>query len=91
MTRLSLALALAFAVAAGCGPSARYVYPKQGITSDQRQRDESECGRDAMVTAGGFGGGYSGGSFGRPAQVFDREVFNRCMESRGYEVQEVRE
>ncbi len=87
----TLVLLTLLAIAAGCGPSYRYAKP--GMTPEQRQRDESECEQQAMVSVsgGGFGGGgYSGGYIGRPSQVFDRDLFNRCMASRGYEIQEIR-
>ncbi len=75
---------VAFTVAA-CGPAVRYVYNKPGATAEQRQRDESECTQQAMVTVGG---GYG---YGRPHQTLDQGRLNRCMTSRGYEVQEVKD
>ncbi len=89
----TLALLTLLATAAGCGPTLRYVYERPGVAFAERQRDESDCGREATVTvSGGFGGGYySGGYLGQRSQVFDRELFNRCMASRGYEVREIRE
>ncbi len=75
----------ALAVAA-CGPVVRYEYNKPGVTAEQRQRDESACTQQAMVTVGG-GYGYGSGS---AHQILDQGRLNRCMTSRGYEVQEVK-
>ena len=71
---------------AACGPAVRYEYKKPGATAEQRQRDESEWSQQSMVTVGG---GYGYGS--RSArQTLDQGRLNRCMTSRGYEVQEVK-
>jgi hypothetical protein len=72
--------------AAACGPAVRYEYNKPGVTAEQRQRDESECTQQAMVTVGG-GYGYGSGS---AHQILDQGRQNRCMTSRGYEVREVK-
>ncbi len=69
---------------AACGPAVRYVYTKAGATAEERQRDESECTQQAMVTVGG-GYGYT-----RPHQTLDQGRLNRCMTGHGYEVQEVK-
>ncbi len=73
-------------VVEGCGPAIRYEYDKAGATAEQRQRDESECTEQAMITAGG-GYGYGSGS---GHQTLDQGRLNRCMSSRGYEVHEVK-
>ncbi len=78
---MSVLVMVAVTVAA-CGPAVRYVYNKPGATAEQRQRDESECTQQAMVTVGG---GYG---YGRP--TLDQGRLNRCMTSRGCEVQEVK-
>ena len=72
-----------------CGPTIRYVYSRPGVTAEQRTQDESECARLSSVSApsGGYGTGYTGAS----APQLDRARFNRCMEGRGYAVQEVGE
>ena len=79
-----IALVIVTLTVAACGPAVRYVYNKPGATAEQRQRDESECTQQAMVT---LGGGYG---YGSPQQALDQGRLNRCMTSRGYEVQEVK-
>jgi hypothetical protein len=68
-------------VVAGCGPGVRYAYEKSGVSEDQRQRDESECRRQATVTVVG--------SYGTSHQAFDQGRLNRCMADRGYAVREI--
>lgn len=68
-------------VMVGCGPITRYVYTKPGVTAEQRERDEFDCRRQAIVTTSGAGESY---------EAFDQNLFNRCMVSRGYEVQEIK-
>lgn len=84
MKRPSIVLLTLMVAVAGCGPTIRYVYTKPDVAPEQRQRDESECERQAMVTVRG---GYYGGSYER----VDRDLFNRCMANRGYEIKEQRE
>lgn len=84
MSSAMMVLVMVAVSLAACGPAGRYVYTKPGATVEQRQRDESECTQQAMVTVGG-GYGYT-----RPHQTLDQGRLNRCMTSRGYEVQEVK-
>ncbi len=84
MRSAAIALVMVALAVAACGPAVRYVYTKPGVTAEQRQRDESECTQQAMVTVGG---GYG---YGSAHQTLDQSRLNRCMTSRGYEVQEVK-
>ncbi len=84
MRSAMIVLVMVAVTVAACGPAVRYVYNKPGATAEQRQRDESECTQQAMVTVGG---GYG---YGRPHQTLDQGRLNRCMTSRGYEAQEVK-
>lgn len=86
MRSATIVLVMAALVVAACGPAVRYEYNKPGATAEQRQRDESECTQQAMLTVGG-GYGYGSGS---AHQTLDQGRLNRCMTSRGYEVQEVK-
>jgi hypothetical protein len=61
---------------AGCG--VHWIYDKPDVTPDQLARDKGACLQETPA-AGLF------------AQIFredpvDREVFNRCMQRRGYSV-----
>ncbi len=86
MRSAMIALVIVALAVAACGPAVRYEYNKPGVTAEQRQRDESECTQQAMVTVGG-GYGYGSGS---AHQTVDQGRLSRCMTSRGYEVQEVK-
>jgi len=44
-----IALALLAVLSAGCASTVRYVYIKTGTTAVQRDQDESECTRWAMI------------------------------------------
>jgi len=79
-----MGLVMVAVTVAACGPAVRYVYTKPGVTAEQRQRDESECTQQAMIAVGG---GYG---YGSAHQILDQGRLNRCMTSRGYEVQEVK-
>ncbi len=78
--RATVGLAL-LVVVAGCGPGVRYAYEKSGVSEEQRQRDESECRRQATVTVGG--------RYGASHQALDQGRLNRCMADRGYTVREI--
>jgi len=47
-----IALAMLALVGAGCVSAVRYVYIKTGTTAEQRDQDESECTRLAMINVG---------------------------------------
>jgi hypothetical protein len=79
-----IALAMLALVGAGCASAVRYVYIKSGITAEQRDRDESECTRLAMITVG------RGSADGSKQEALDRGRLKQCMVSRGYEVQDVK-
>jgi len=75
MRIVSTALLLACALA-GCG--VHWIYDKPGVTPDQLARDQGACLQESP----------SAGLF---EQIFredtvNREVFNRCMQRRGYSV-----
>ena len=55
--------------------------PPPGPTSEQFNRDESDCARLAAAS--------DRGSVGKSTQPGERGAFSRCMVSRGYEVEEV--
>lgn len=62
---------------AGCA-TARIAWDKPGVTPAERERDENVCFRAAIGTDGG-------GQLLAPYCI-DREVYTRCMETRGYTV-----
>jgi len=67
----------ALAIAGGCATS-RVVYERDGVSPEERDRDEQACLRSAMNVAD---------ARGVVANVqFDRDVYAHCMESRGYTV-----
>ena len=80
-----VALAMLALVSAGCASAAvRYVYIKTGTTAEQRDQDESECTRLAMIRAG------RSSADGSSHETLDRARLKQCMADRGYEVQEVK-
>jgi len=79
-----VALAMLALVSAGCASAVRYVYVKTGTTAEQRDQDESECTRLAMIRAG------RSSADGSPHETLDRARLKQCMADRGYEVQEVK-
>lgn len=84
MTRRGIVLLTLLGVAAGCGPTLRYVYDKPGVSREQRSNELTECESLALLTPPSRG--YSShGSLLRS----DREQFNRCMRERGYDVREI--
>jgi hypothetical protein len=78
-TAVSVTIALlgAAALLAGCA-TGRIAWDKAGVTQAERERDESACLRAAIGTDGG-------GQLLAPYCI-DREVYTRCMETRGYTV-----
>jgi len=62
---------------AGCA-TARIAWDKSGVTQAERERDENACFRAAI--------GTDGGSQLLAPYCIDREVYTRCMETRGYTV-----
>jgi hypothetical protein len=89
--RAFLLAALVVWTSQACAPRIRYAYHKADVTPEQRSRDEFECERLSMrVVPGAYfhapGGQYS---YGGPREVFDRNLFNRCMATRGYAVEAV--
>ena len=62
-------------VAAGCA-SYRVTYDKAGISDIDRRRDEGECLRMAVAS-------NDRGFLLLPFET-DREVYDRCMQQRGY-------
>jgi len=79
-----VALAMLALVSAGCASEVRYVYIKTGTTAEQRDQDESECTRLAMIRAG------RSSADGSSHETLDRATLKQCMANRGYEVQEVK-
>ncbi len=68
-------------IVTGCGPGIRYAYEKSGVSEEERQRDESECRRQATVTVAR--------AYGTSHQALDQGRLNRCMADRGYAVREI--
>jgi len=79
-----VALAMLALVSAGCASAVRYVYVKTGTTAEQRDQDESECTRLAMIRPG------RSSADGSSHETLDRARLKQCMDDRGYEVQEVK-
>ncbi len=71
------ALAIAIALLAGCA-TGRIVWDKPGTTDAERERDENACLRAAV--------GTDGGAQLLAPYCIDRDVYTRCMETRGYAV-----
>jgi len=79
-----VALAMLAFVSAGCASAVRYVYIKTGTTAEQRDQDESECTRLAMINSS------RDSADGSIHKTLDRARLKQCMAGRGYEVQEVK-
>ena len=71
-------LVAAATLLAGCATS-RIAWEKTGVTQAERERDENACLRSAITADSG------GGQLLAPYCI-DREVYTRCMETRGYTV-----
>lgn len=74
--RALISLVAAAALLAGCATS-RIAWDKAGATAADRERDENVCMRAAI--------GLDSGSLLVPYCI-DRDVYTRCMETRGYTV-----
>lgn len=77
-TAPSLMLVAAAMLLAGCA-TGRIAWEKAGVAQAERERDENACLRSAITADSG------GGQLLAPYCI-DREVYTRCMESRGYTV-----
>ncbi|HJV55065.1 MAG TPA: hypothetical protein VJ971_03790 [Methylomirabilota bacterium] len=77
-TATSLMLVAAAMFLAGC-TTGRIAWEKAGVAQAERERDENACLRSAITADSG------GGQLLAPYCI-DREVYTRCMESRGYTV-----
>ena len=75
--RLTMALLGAAVLLAGCA-TGRIAWDKSGVSQAERERDENACLRAAI-------GGDGGGALLVPYCI-DREVYTKCMETRGYTV-----
>jgi hypothetical protein len=62
-----------------CASSGRIVYSKPGVIPAQQARDESECAQLSTAAAPRAIG---------PALNIERDAVNRCMERRGYSVEQ---
>jgi hypothetical protein len=76
-THVTIALLAAAALLVGCA-TGRITWEKPGIGQAERERDENACLRAAIGTDGGEGL--------LAPYCIDREVYTRCMETRGYTV-----
>jgi hypothetical protein len=74
---VTIALVGAVALLAGC-TTGRIAWDKPGVSQAERERDENACLRAAIGTR-------SGGELLAPYCI-DRDVYTRCMETRGYTV-----
>jgi len=79
-----LVLAVLAFVSAGCASAVRYVYIKTATSAEQRDQDESECTRLAMINVG------RDSADGCVHETLDRTRLRQCMAGRGYEVQGVK-
>ncbi len=61
---------------AGCATS-RIAYTKPGVTDEERKRDQTECLKSAIGHDDGRG------HILEPVTI-DRDVFQGCLENRGY-------
>jgi uncharacterized lipoprotein YajG len=77
-TATSLMLVAAAMFLAGCA-TGRIAWEKAGVAQADRERDENACLRTAITAD-------SGGAQLLAPYCIDREVYTRCMESRGYTV-----
>jgi len=60
---------------AGCAGSDQYVYTKPGATTEQKERDKTDCLFDSKVTTQGSGG---------PQITVNQDRYRRCMTDKGY-------
>jgi hypothetical protein len=75
-TVIPLLLSVAFALLTGCATE-RLAWDKPGVTTADRERDENACLRSAI--------GTEQGRILAPYCI-DRDVYTRCMQTRGYAV-----
>jgi len=59
----------------GCASSNSYVYTKPGATTEQKERDKTDCLFDSRVTTQGPGG---------PQITVNQDRYRRCMTDKGY-------
>ena len=71
-TRWFLAVVL---MVAGCASSDPYVYTKPGATTEQKERDKTDCLFDSSVTTPRMDG---------PQVRVDQDRYRRCMTDKGY-------
>jgi hypothetical protein len=68
-------LLAAVLLVAGCASSDPYVYTKPGATTEQKERDKTDCLFDSRVTTQGPNG---------PQIRVDQDRYRRCMADKGY-------
>ncbi|HUM16336.1 MAG TPA: hypothetical protein VL086_11655 [Candidatus Nitrosotalea sp.] len=76
-TGLTIGLLGAATLLAGCA-TGHIAWDKPGVTQAEKERDENTCLRAAI-------GADGGGTLLAPFCI-DREIYTRCMETRGYAV-----
>jgi hypothetical protein len=59
----------------GCASSDPYVYTKPGATTEQKERDKTDCLFDSKETRQGPGG---------PQMTVNQDRYRRCMTDKGY-------
>ena len=60
---------------AGCASSDPYVYTKPGATTEQKERDKTDCLFDSKETTQGPGG---------PQITVNQDRYRRCMTDKGW-------
>ncbi len=60
---------------AGCASADPYVYTKPGATTEQKERDKTDCLFDSRITTQGPSG---------PQMRVDQDRYRRCMADKGY-------
>jgi hypothetical protein len=59
----------------GCASADQYVYTKPGATTEQKERDKTDCLFDSRVTTQGLDG---------PQIRVNQDRYRRCMTDKGY-------
>ena len=65
---------------AACASSDSYVYTKPGATTEQKERDKTDCLFDSRVTTQGPDG---------PQIRVNQDRYRRCMADKGYTLERV--
>ena len=71
----SRSLLAAVLLVTSCASADQYVYTKPGATTEQKERDKTDCLFDARVTTQGPDG---------PQIRVNQDCYRRCMTDKGY-------